>query len=331
MWAKTIQWTGENALLIDQRKLPDREVYVKIETADEMFRAIRNMLIRGAPAIGVAAGYGVALAAIENCNKSYLKEKIELIESARPTARNLFYATSRMKKLLNRDNISKKMFIEEAIAIHEEDKKLTESLGEHGSKLIKNGYKCMTICNAGALATGGIGTALSVFYIARQNGKDFTVFAPETRPYLQGARLTAWELKKNEIKAVLITDGAIPWIIKSKGIDIILTGADRIARNGDTANKIGTYGLSLAADKHDVPLYVVAPSTTIDREIESGDEITIEERNPEEVTHCGNKKIAPEDISVMNPAFDITPNHLITGIITEKGIIYPPFDKNMEF
>jgi methylthioribose-1-phosphate isomerase len=329
IWARTIEWCGDYARLIDQRKLPHREIYIDIKTPDEMYDAIKNMTIRGAPAIGVAAGYGIALAALKSKDKKSLEKKIALIESARPTAYNLFYAVKRMRKLLLENEFNASVFIKEAIKIHEEDKITTELLGENGSELIKDGFSYMTICNAGALATGGIGTALAVFYKAKQKGKEVTVFVPETRPFLQGARLSAWELKKNKIKAVLIVDGAIPYIMKTEEIKSVFTGADRVARNGDVANKIGTYSLALAARENKVPFYVVAPNTTFDLSLEDGKGIPIEERAKEEVTEFMGLKTAPLDIDVRNPAFDVTPNELISGFITEKGIIYPPFRENI--
>ncbi len=329
IWAETIKWCGDYAKLIDQRKLPHEEVYVDIRTAEDMYEAIKNMTIRGAPAIGVAAGYGIALAALNSRNKKSLEEKIALIESARPTAHNLFYAVKRMRNLLKSEKVDSSVFVEEAVKIHEEDQRITELLGENGSKLIKDNSLYMTICNAGALATGGIGTALAVFYKAKEQGKEITVFVPETRPFLQGARLTTWELKKNGIKSVLIVDSAISHILKTENICGIFTGADRIARNGDTANKIGTYSLSLSAKENTVPFYVVAPSTTFDLSLKEGKYIPIEERAKEEVTKFMGLPTAPINIAVKNPAFDVTPHKLISGIVTEKGIIYPPFEANM--
>jgi len=329
IWSRTITWCGDHAKLIDQRKLPHEEVYVNVKSSKEMYDAIKNMTIRGAPAIGVAAGYGIALAALNSTDKKSLEREIALIASARPTAYNLFYAVERMRKLLKRENLEASIFVEEAIKIHEEDKKLTELLGENGVKLIKDNSIYMTICNAGALATGGIGTALAVFYKAKEEGKDITVFVPETRPFLQGARLTAWELKKNGIRAILIVDGAISHIMKTEEIKGVFTGADRIARNGDSANKIGTYSLSLSAREKGVPFYVVAPGTTFDLGLTSGKDIPIEERNEEEVTKFMGLRTAPDDIEVKNPSFDVTPHELISGIVTEKGVIYPPFEKNI--
>ncbi len=329
MWARTIEWLGDRVRAIDQRKLPEEEVYVDIKTPEEMYEAIKNMLIRGAPAIGVAAGYGIALAALKDCDEDYIRNKIKLIESSRPTAYNLFYVANRMRELLKNDYIDVSMFIDEAVHIHKEDRELTEKLGEYGQDLLPQKASCMTICNAGALATGGIGTALAVFYKAKEKGKEVSVFVPETRPLLQGARLTTWELKKNGIESTLIVDSAISHILKTEKVDAIFTGADRIAANGDTANKIGTYGLSLAAREHNVPFFVVAPSTTLDLSLKSGDEIPIEERPPEEVIKFRGISTAPENIKVRNFAFDVTPHYLITGIIIEKGIIYPPFYQNI--
>jgi methylthioribose-1-phosphate isomerase len=329
IWAETIKWCGDHARLIDQRRLPHEEVYIDIKTAEEMYNAIKNMTIRGAPAIGVAAGFGIALAALNSKDKKSLEKKIALIESARPTANNLFYAVKRMRKLLEGDEVDASIFVEEAVKIHEEDKRLTELLGENGSKLIKDKASYMTICNAGALATGGIGTALAVFYKAKEKGKKITVFVPETRPFLQGARLTTWELKKNGIKSILIVDSAISHILKTEKIMGVFTGADRIARNGDTANKIGTYSLSLSAKENGVPFYIVAPGTTFDFSIKEGKDIPIEERGKEEVIEFMGLPTAPINTDVKNPAFDVTPHKLISGIVTEKGVIYPPFEENI--
>jgi methylthioribose-1-phosphate isomerase len=325
IWANTLRWCGDYAELIDQRKLPQEEVYVKIKSAAEMYNAIKDMIIRGAPAIGVAAGYGIALSALISKDTDSLQRDILLIESSRPTAYNLFYVVKRMRELLQKEGLQPSLFVEEAIKIHEEDKRLTELLGEKGSELIKDNSLYMTICNAGALATGGIGTALSVFYKAKEKGKEITVFVPETRPFLQGARLTSWELAKNGVKAILIVDGAIAHIMKTEEIDGVFTGADRIARNGDAANKIGTYSLSLSAREQGVPFYIVAPSTTFDPGLENGNDIPIEERDIKEVTNFMGLQSAPGNVSVKNPAFDVTPHELISGIITERGIISPPF------
>ncbi|MEO0293020.1 MAG: S-methyl-5-thioribose-1-phosphate isomerase [candidate division WOR-3 bacterium] len=330
-WANTIKWCKDHVELIDQRKIPLKEEYLKIRTAEEMYKAIKEMIIRGAPAIGVAAAYGIALAALKTKNKETLQKKIALIESARPTAYNLFYAVKRMKDLLEKsERIEASSFVKEAIAIHEEDKKLTELLGENGAPLIEDKALYMTICNAGALATGGIGTALAVFYKAKEQGKKFTVFVPETRPYLQGARLTAWELQKNGIEVILIVDGAIGHILKTENIKGVFVGADRIAKNGDVANKIGTYSLAISAKENNVPFYVVAPKTTFDIDLVTGERIPIEERPEKEVTEIMGLRVAPHNIKVRNPAFDVTPGKLISGIVTDKGIIPPPFKKNIK-
>lgn len=330
IWAETIEWCGNYAKLIDQRKLPAEEKYIEVRTVKEMYEAIKGMAIRGAPAIGVAAGYGIALAALNSRDKKTLENKIDFLASARPTAYNLFYTVKRMKKLLKNEDFRASAFVEEALKIHEEDKKITELLGKNGSELIGDKSLCMTICNAGALATGGIGTALAVFYKAKEEGKDVSVFVPETRPFLQGARLTAWELQKNGIRAILIVDGAISHTLKTERINAVFTGADRIARNGDVANKIGTYSLALSAQENNVPFYVVAPSTTFDLSLQTGKDIPIEERAQEEVTKFMGVRTAPDNIEVKNPAFDVTPHEFISGIITEKGIITPPFYENMD-
>jgi len=329
IWAKTIKWCGEHARLIDQRKLPHEEVYVEVRTAEDMCKAIKNMTIRGAPAIGVAAAYGIALAALNSKNKESLEKKIDVIESARPTAQNLFYAVRRMRKLLKGKDVNASLFVEEALKIHEEDKRLTELLGKNGSKLIKNNSLYMTICNAGALATGGIGTALAVFYKAKEEGKEITVFIPETRPFLQGARLTAWELHQEKIPFFIISDNMAGYFMSKGDVDAVLVGADRIASNGDTANKIGTLTLSILAKYYRIPFYVAAPISTIDMKIKSGDNIPIEYRDKKEVREILGKVIIPDFMAVENPAFDVTPADKITAIITENGVIYPPYKKTL--
>ncbi len=319
---KTIEWLGNKVKIIDQTVLPFKEEYLILQDYREVAFAIKEMKIRGAPAIGVIAGYGVALAAMESHNKKNIEEAIKVLGETRPTAYNLFYTLNRMKKILKNNGTSED-FIADAIAIHKEDREITEKIGENGAKLLKDEGRYMTICNAGALATGGIGTALAVFYKGKDRGKKMTIYVPETRPYLQGARLTAWELMKNGIKVVLIADGAKAFTLKTKKIDLVITGADRIACNGDTANKIGTYGLAISAKELNIPFYIAAPTTTFDPNIKTGDEIPIEERASDEVKNCRGEKIAPENVDVYNPAFDITPANLISGIITEKGIIRP--------
>ncbi len=318
---QTVEWMGDCIKIIDQRRLPDEEVYLELRTPEDVYRAIKDMAIRGAPAIGVVAGYGVALASKRG--EKEVREAISLLKRSRPTAYNLFYALDRMEKALNQKGISS--LIDEAIAIHNEDREKCQKMGEYGAQLLPDNATCMTICNAGALATGGIGTALAVFYMAKEMGKKIRVFVPETRPFLQGSRLTAWELMKNGIETILIADNARAIVLEREGVDAVFVGADRIAGNGDTANKIGTLSLAIASNFFGVPFYVVAPITTFDPAIASGNGIPIEERASEEVTHIGGKRIAPVNIKVKNPVFDVTPAHLISGIITEKGILHPPY------
>jgi len=326
---KTIEWLGDRVRIIDQRRLPLEERYLDLRTPEEVYDAIKNMSIRGAPAIGVIAGYGVTLAALRDGNKDRILDKIELLSKSRPTAYNLFYALDRMKKIVE-SGANTNQIVREAIKIHNEDIEICNKMGENGAELLPEKAICMTICNAGALATGGIGTALGVFYKAKEMGKKIKVFVPETRPFLQGARLTAWELLKNGVEAVLIADGAKAFILQREKIDAIFVGADRIALNGDTANKIGTFGLAINAEKLGVPFYVVAPSTTFDRSIKTGNEIPIEERKPDEITHINDIRIAPEGIKVKNPVFDVTPHSLVNGIITEKGVLLPPFIESIK-
>lgn len=336
----TIRWTGRSVRIIDQTKLPNKLVYINCRDVETLWHAIKELKVRGAPALGVAAAYGVILG-IKDFNgtnsAAFVRRVCEVcdyIGMSRPTAVNLFNALGQMRKLaLN--NIGKPVAIlravlaSEANAIYEEDRAVCRAMGRHGAKLIKNNDTVMTICNAGALATADYGTALGVMYAAKEAGKKFKVYALETRPLLQGARLTAWELKKNRIDVTLITDNMAATVMARRGVDIIFTGADRIASNGDAANKIGTYMLAVLAKHHGVPFYVVAPKTTFDLKIKSGKEIPIEERKSEEVTSFGFRPTAPKGIKVFNPAFDVTPHDLISGIVTEYGIIRRPFGNNI--
>ncbi len=324
---KTISWEKDKVRIIDQRELPLKEVYIDLKTAEDVFYAIKSMTIRGAPAIGILAAYGVALSAMSNDKEKTLKD-IELLRSSRPTAYNLFYALDRMKKVVL-ENFDREKILDEALKIHEEDRLICEKLGTIGAELLKDDSRCFTICNAGALATGGIGTALAVFYKAKEMGKKIKVYAPETRPFLQGARLTAWELSKNKIDVTLIADSATALIFESEKIDAVFVGADRIAMNGDFANKIGTFGLAIVANYFNVPFYTVAPTTTFDKNIICGKEIPIEERDEKEITEIKGIRLAPYNIKVKNPVFDVTPNALLTGIICEKGIIEKPFTENI--
>ena len=333
---KTIEWKDNSIRILDQTKLPKTEIYLKINTVRRLAESIKRLSIRGAPAIGVAAGYGVALSSltsktidIKKIKKKIIKD-IEILQKTRPTAVNLFWALNRMKKIVEdyKERDAKGLhltLLKEAKRIHREDRELCRRIGENGARLVPKNAKIMTHCNAGALATGGWGTALGVIYAAKKMGKYVHVYAGETRPLLQGARLTTWELQKNGIKVTLIVDSARASVIKQERIDLIIVGADRIASNGDVANKIGTYPLAILAKKHNVDFYVAAPSTTFDISLKSGFEIPIEERNADEVKSFSGTKTAPTSVSVFNPAFDVTPNELIKGIITENGILRKPY------
>jgi methylthioribose-1-phosphate isomerase len=329
-----LAWLGSKLRLIDQTRIPHEEVYLELSNYQEVAQAIREMKIRGAPAIGVAAAYGVALGALEIKTSSRdefmtrLKSVLQTIESTRPTARNLFMATGRMLKVAEDAGTVaevKEALVREAVSLHSEEASATRSLARFGAGLIEDGSGILTHCNTGSLATTGYGTALGVIKYAHEQGKKLRVFATETRPRLQGARLTAWELKQAKIPFTLITDSMAGHFMSQGEISCVIVGADRIAANGDTANKIGTYTLAVLAMEHGIPFYVAAPTTTIDPQVASGEEITIEERSPEEVTHIQGVSIAPEGIKVANPAFDVTPHLYITAIITEKGIIKEPY------
>jgi len=335
----TIQWEKDKVIMIDQRKLPDEEVYVKCTDFNQVAEAIENMVIRGAPAIGVAAAFGVAIGVMNIDEKTNLDEEFNRIyqrlEKTRPTARNLFWALERMKEtfLKNRNlNLSelKEILVQKALSIEDDDIKINKRIGFLGKELIKDGQSVLTHCNAGALATAGYGTALGVIRAAFHDGKDITVYADETRPLLQGARLTCWELDKDNIPVILITDNMAGYFMQKGTISLVITGADRIARNGDTANKIGTYSLAVLAKEHGLPFYIAAPLNTVDFDLLNGSEIPIEERNPSEVRNIRGCPISLPHIEVRNPAFDVTPAKLISAIITEKGIARPPFEKSLE-
>jgi len=335
---KTIVWLGDRLRIIDQSKLPQEEAYLELASYQKVAQAIRNMNIRGAPAIGVAAAYGIALGAREikaTTKSQFLKEFQEVtktIATTRPTARNLFGVIERMKRIAaaGKDIAGiKKALVDEAVRIHAEVEKATRSLSQLGAELIKDGFSILTHCNTGPLATAGYGTALGIIIQAHQQGKRLKVFATETRPRCQGARLTAWELKQANIPFTLITDSMAGYFMKRGEIDCVIVGADRIAANGYTANKIGTYTLAVLANAHGIPFYVAAPTTTIDFSLTSGYQIPIEERSPEEVTHIQGVRIAPEGVEVLNPAFDVTPSQYITAIITERGIIREPYGEGI--
>lgn len=338
---KTIEFKDGVLHLIDQRKLPDKLEIFKCRSFKDVGFAIRDMVVRGAPAIGVAAAYGVVIAAAEFILLSKqefvekLKQSSKFLENSRPTAVNLMWALKRMDCVIEQSTgMSNKDIYEallrEAAEIEAQDIQINRTMAKHGNEVIPEGATILTHCNAGALATAGYGTALGVIREAHCSGKKIKVFADETRPRLQGARLTAWELVQEGIPATLIPDSVAPVLIRDGKVDIILVGADRIALNGDTANKIGTFMLSQIAKDFNVPFYVVAPISTIDFDIENGGQIIIEERDSGEVTHIGEFRIAPEGIHVYNPSFDVTPNENITGIITEKGIIKPDFKENIQ-
>lgn len=338
---KTIEWRDDKVILIDQRRLPEEEIYVSFDDYLSLAKAIENMTIRGAPAIGVTAAFGVALGALGLAPKSgeEFQEKIETIcnrlSKTRPTAVNLFWALERMKKVsLENKNLSttklQERLKEEALRIYHEDIEANRAMGKNGAKLLKDKMTVLTHCNAGALATAGFGTALGVIYTAAEEGKRIHVYVDETRPVLQGARLTAWELQKHGIETTLICDNMAGHMMAQKKIGCVIVGADRIAANGDVVNKIGTYPLAVLAKYHGVPFYVAAPLSTIDLNMKTAEEIPIEERKPEEVTHIKDRMIAPSHIKVENPAFDRTPNNLVTAIITEKGIVEPPFHKKLK-
>jgi methylthioribose-1-phosphate isomerase len=335
----TIEWKNDSVVMIDQRKLPDQEIYNEYKDYAGVATAIKDMVIRGAPAIGVAAAMGIALGVRQIQNREEFKDQLECIcktiKSTRPTAVNLFWAVDRMKHVYQQHKKStleelKELFKEEALKIWQEDIDTNQKIGSFGQDLIGDNATLMTHCNAGALATAGHGTALGVIYSGVQSGKKLKVFVCETRPFLQGARLTAWELTKNNIPVTLITDNMAGYFMRYGAIEAVIVGADRIAANGDVANKIGTYGVAVLANRHKIPFYVAAPTSTIDLQTATGDDIPIEERDVNEVTMIGEKRIAPYGIEVRNPAFDITPAELVTAIITEKGIVKKPFKKNLK-
>jgi methylthioribose-1-phosphate isomerase len=334
----TIAWIGDlpgNLRIIDQTLLPARLEYRDCRTVEEVWEAIRTLRVRGAPAIGIAAAYGLILGMQHFSEKNRgayrqrLREAADYLATSRPTAVNLCWALARMQRRVEgrtEDNPPEKLtrwLLEEAQAIEEEDRRMCRAIGEVGAKLIDEGTGVLTHCNAGSLATAEYGTALAAMFVAAEQGKKFTVLVDETRPLLQGARLTAWELQQRGIPCTLICDNMAALVMKEQRVQTVIVGADRIAANGDTANKIGTYGVALLAQAHGIPFYVAAPSSTFDLSLPSGDGIPIEQRDPREVTHGFGRQTAPDNVAVYNPAFDVTPARLITGIITEKGLIQP--------
>jgi methylthioribose-1-phosphate isomerase len=338
----TIVREADAVVMIDQRKLPGAEIYVHCKTAAEVARAIRNMVIRGAPAIGVAAAMGIALGMRKSTTSGTQKfaaefyKVCELMAATRPTAVNLFWAIDRMKRTFaaaakageSVDQIKDRLD-REAQAIHDEDVASCRAMGAFGAAIVPDDARILTHCNAGALATAGYGTALGVIRGAVEAGKRVTVFADETRPFLQGARLTAWELVRDGIQTTVIADNMAGSLMRQGKVDLVVVGADRIAANGDTANKIGTYSVAVLAREHGIPFYVAAPLSTIDLGTPDGAHIPIEERNAREVTHAGGSQVVPDGALVWNPAFDVTPHPLIAGIITERGIFRPPFIESL--
>ncbi|MCU0662368.1 MAG: S-methyl-5-thioribose-1-phosphate isomerase [Myxococcota bacterium] len=336
----TIEYNDGVVTMLDQRRLPHEEIYNHYNCAEEVADAITTMVIRGAPAIGVAAAYGIALAARHStCTKpDGFRQQVEsaavLLSGTRPTAVNLFWAIDRMRNALARSaalpvQAAANALIEEARAIHAEDLELCHRIGAFGQTLIPDGATVLTHCNAGALATAGHGTALGVIRSAVAAGKRVRVIADETRPFLQGARLTAWELSRDGIEVSVAVDGAAAWLLKNRRADLVIVGTDRVAANGDVANKIGTYGVALSAHAAGVPFYVAAPWSTIDLQTANGNDIIIEERPSSEVTHVLGQRIVPEGVPVLNPAFDVTPHTLITALITDRGLVSAPFDEGL--
>ncbi|MBI2363713.1 MAG: S-methyl-5-thioribose-1-phosphate isomerase [Deltaproteobacteria bacterium] len=337
MAVKTIQWKNDRVVMLDQRLLPHKEAYRVCRDYQEVAQAIREMVIRGAPAIGVAAAMGVALGAAKAQVKTFDRdfERIFLnLSKTRPTAVNLFWALERMRKIytVNRSrgvDVVKRLLKDEAQAIYKEDIAANKQFGKFGAQVLRNARHLMTHCNAGALATAGYGTALGVIRALKEAGREFDVFVNETRPFLQGARLTAWELKKEKIPATLITDSMAGYLMQMGKVDAVVVGCDRVAANGDVANKIGTYTIAVLAKRHGIPFYVAGPTSSIDLNCPSGKEIPIEQRDAKEVSHIFGKALAPKGIKVFNPAFDVTSQELISAIVTEKGVIQPPYQQNI--
>ena len=338
----TIAWEDDAIVMIDQRKLPSAEVYVHCRSSNEVARAIKSMVIRGAPAIGVAAAMGIALGMKKSKATgtrqfaTEFQKTCDVMAATRPTAVNLFWAIDRMKHAFSDGALAGESVAQlqerlrrEAIAIHDQDVASCRAIGCNGAALVPAGARILTHCNAGALATAGYGTALGVIRCAVEAGKAVRVLADETRPFLQGSRLTAWELTKDGIDTTVITDSTSGALMREGQIDLVVVGADRIAANGDTANKIGTYTVAVLAKEHGIPFYVAAPWSSIDLSMPDGSNIPIEERDAREVTHVGGHRLAPEGASVRNPAFDVTPHRYITAIVTDRGVFHPPFVKTL--
>ncbi|MBU3933491.1 MAG: S-methyl-5-thioribose-1-phosphate isomerase [Candidatus Omnitrophica bacterium] len=338
---KTIEWKNNKVRIIDQTKLPERFVYLNLDNLKSLWWAIRKLKVRGAPAIGIAAAFGVVLGMRASSAGTYrqfkkdLRRVIGYLKKARPTAVNLFWALERMEGQIQahpRESIPflKRLLLKEALEIMRQDRDICRRMARFGAGLVKQRDSILTHCNAGLLATADYGTALGVIYEAKKQGKGIKVYADETRPLLQGARLTAWELMKHKIDVTLICDNMAAQLMKEGKINKIFVGADRIAANGDAANKIGTYSLAVLADFHRIPFYVVAPVSTFDLRLKSGREIPIEQRDPREVREVFGKRIAPRNVKVCNPAFDVTPHRLISAIVTERGILRKPYKDSLQ-
>ncbi len=339
IYTSPIDWLENRVRILDQSRLPDEEAYLELEDYLDVASAITELKIRGAPAIGVAGGYGIALGAlkIESAQKKDFLKKLDVvmatIAATRPTARNLFWAIQRMWKVAeSTDDVDrvKSALVDEAVKIHAQEREATHKLSQFGAELIRDGDTVLVHCNAGPLATAGYGTALGIILFAIEQEKKLKVIATETRPVLQGARITTWELKKAGVPVTLITASMAGYFMQQGEVNCVIVGADRIAASGDTANKIGTYTLAVLAKENKVPFYVAAPLSTIDPALASGAEIPIEQRKAEEITHIRGVPIAPEGVAVQNPAFDVTPHEYITAIITEKGIIKEPFGEGIK-
>jgi methylthioribose-1-phosphate isomerase len=350
---KHIWWDAGALYLLDQRLLPNQEVIIRCGTVEEVERAIKTMQVRGAPAIGCTAAYGMAIVAAESAGPEAseqstqstldrLRKAQQFLDASRPTAVNLAWATARMMTTITAfieqyqaqgqwpsTQAIANFALDEAHAIMAEDLAMCLAMGKHGADLIPAGGRVLTHCNAGGLATAGYGTALAPIRTAHEQGRPIHVFVDETRPFLQGARLTAWELNRAQVPLTLITDNMAGYFMRRGDIDCVIVGADRIVANGDVANKIGTYSVAVLAKAHNIPFYVAAPSSTIDLALATGDEIPIEQRDSGEVTNIAGHSIAPEGVTAAHPAFDVTPNELVTAIITERGVIYPPFSENL--
>lgn len=337
----TIEWKDNQIRMIDQTKLPEELLHLEISDIEVLAEAIKSLRIRGAPAIGIAGAFGVVLGVQNFAGEDkeaffkQLKESSEYLSATRPTAVNLSWAIQRMNRVADANKSKpvaeiKEQLLKEAQTIWEEDREICRRLGKHGAQLLKDGFNVLTHCNTGALATADYGTALGVVFAAHEEGKKLHVYADETRPLLQGARLNVWELMNENIDVTLICDNTAAFVMQQKKIDVAIVGADRITANGDTANKIGTYNVAVLCEKHGVPFYVAAPYSTIDFNLQNGSQIPIEERAAEEITHGFGRRTAPLNTKVYSPAFDVTPNDLIAGIITEEGVIEPPYEINLK-